>query len=101
MTATDTVTPSIVGSQSGIVVNPTAASILLVSGFPSTIAAGTAAGFAVTAKDPYGNIAAGYRDAVHFSSSDPAAILPADYAFGAADSGVDSFLATLNTAGTP
>ncbi len=100
ITATDTVTPSIVGSQSGIVVNPTAASILLVSGFPSTIAAGTAAGFAVAARDPYGNAATGYRGTVHFGSSDPAAILPADYAFVAADNGIHTFSATLNTAGT-
>ena len=42
ITATDTVTGSITGTQSGIVVNAAAASTLLVSGYPSTTTAGVA-----------------------------------------------------------
>jgi hypothetical protein len=36
---------------------------------------------------------------VHFTSSDPRAVLPADYTFTAADRGVHTFSTTLKTAG--
>jgi hypothetical protein len=100
LTARDTVTASITGTQAGIVVNPAAASTLGVAGFPASVTAGTAGTFTVTAKDPYGNVATGYRGTLHFTSSDPQAGLPPDYAFVAADNGVHSFSATLKTAGT-
>jgi hypothetical protein len=99
LTATDTVTSTITG-QATIHVNAAAASVLLVSGFPSPIAAGTAGSFTVTALDAYGNIARSYRGVVHFTSSDAHAALPANYTFTAADAGVHTFTATLNTAGT-
>ncbi|HEX8699879.1 MAG TPA: hypothetical protein VF815_13635 [Myxococcaceae bacterium] len=41
----------------------------------------------VTAMDAYGNIATGYVGTVAFSSNDPAATLPANYTFTAADAG--------------
>jgi hypothetical protein len=41
-----------------------------------------------------------YRGRVHFSSSDPAATLPADYTFTAADAGIHEFHVTFATAGT-
>jgi hypothetical protein len=100
ITATDTVTSSFTGTQSGIVVNPAAASTLVVSGFPQTIVHGTAAAFTVTAQDAFGNIATGYRGTVHFTSSDGAATLPANYTFTASNAGVQTFSATLKTAGT-
>src|SRR5207244_4317737 len=77
-----------------------AARTFTVTGFPSPITAGTAGTFTVTAKDAYGNIASGYRGTVHFTSSDSAASLPANYTFTATDNGVQTFSATLNTAGT-
>lgn len=40
-----------------------------------------------------------YSGTVHFASSDPAAVLPADYVFGPADAGFHHFVATLNTSG--
>jgi hypothetical protein len=43
---------------------------------------------------------AGYTGTVHFTSSDPQAVLPADYTFTSADQGVHTFTATLKTAGT-
>ncbi len=79
LTATDTVTSSITGSQTGITVNPAAASTLIVAGFPSPITAGTAGSFTVAAKDPYGNTATGYAGTVHFTSSDSQAVLPANH----------------------
>src|SRR5262249_10238558 len=60
ITATDTATSSITGSDSGIVVQPAAASTLVVSGFPTSITQGTAGTFTVTALDPYGNVATSY-----------------------------------------
>jgi hypothetical protein len=81
------------------------ASTLLVAGYPSPTTAGTANNFTVTAKDASGSTVAGYTGKVHFtSSSDPAAVLPADYTFTGSgtgkDNGTHTFSATLNTAGT-
>jgi hypothetical protein len=100
LTATDTATGSITGTQGGIVVSPAAASTLVVGGFPSPVTAGAAGTLTVTALDPYGNTTTGYRGTVHFTSSDGQASLPADYAFGSADNGVHTFNATLNTGGS-
>jgi hypothetical protein len=100
ITATDTVTSSITGTQSGISIVPAAASILVVTGFPSPITHGTAGMFTVTAKDAFGNVATGYHGTVHFTSSDSAAVLPANYTFVSSDKGAHSFSATLNTVGT-
>src|SRR5262249_51621458 len=96
LTATDTVTASITGSQAGVIVNPAAASKLTVSGFPSPVTAGVAGSFAVTAKDAFGNTATGYAGTVHFTSSDAQAVLPANSTL---TSGTRSFTATLKTAG--
>jgi hypothetical protein len=75
------------------------ATSLALSGFPSTITAGVAGTETVTAKDSSGNTATDYRGTVHFTSTDPQAVLPPDYAFTAADAGVHPFNITLKTAG--
>ncbi len=98
ITATDKTAPGISGSQGNIEV--TGASTFAVFGFPTPIVAGTAAGFTVTALDVYGQVVVGYRGTVHFTSTDPAAALPADYTFTVADQGYHTFAATLRTAGT-
>src|SRR5262249_24329712 len=85
VTATDTVTASITGSQAGITVNPAAASTLAVAGFPTTVTAGTAGSITVTAKDAYGNTATGYTGTISFSSSDKQAVLPRKYTFFSPD----------------
>jgi uncharacterized repeat protein (TIGR01451 family) len=41
----------------------------------------------------------GYTGTVHFTSSDPLAVLPADYTFVAGDAGAHTFSFTLNTLG--
>src|SRR5207244_7129493 len=97
LTATDTVTSTITGSQTGIVVNPAATSSLVVAGFPSPTTAGVAHNFTVTAKDPYGNTTPAYTGTIHFTSSDAQAALPANYTFMASDNGQHSFSATLKT----
>jgi hypothetical protein len=76
------------------------ASSLAVTGFSSSITAGSAGSFTVTALNADGTIDAGYTGTVHFTSSDGQAVLPADYTFIAADGGVHTFTAALKTAGT-
>src|SRR5207248_2217577 len=53
ISAADTVTGSITGLQSGILVVPAAAVSLVVSGFPNPATAGTTNSFTVTAKDSF------------------------------------------------
>jgi len=55
----------------------------------------------VTACDPYHNVAIGYTGTVHFTSTDPKAILPANYRFVAADHGAHAFVVIFQTTGTP
>jgi hypothetical protein len=100
LSATDTVMTSLTGSQAGIVVNPLAASSVMVAGFPSPVHAGFPGSFTVTLKDPYGNTATSYRGTLHFTSSDPQGMLPADYTFTGGDGGAHTFSATLKTTGT-
>ena len=45
----------------------------------------------VTAYDPYGNVATGYRGTVHFISTDHGAVLPPNYTFTAGDAGIHTF----------
>jgi hypothetical protein len=78
----------------------TSPSSFSVSGFPLSTTAGVAGGFTVTAKNTDGTTATGYTGTVHFTSSDGQAVLPAFYTFTAADGGVHTFSATLETAGT-
>jgi streptogramin lyase len=89
------------GSASATV-NPAAAKTFGITGLPASATAGTAVSFTVTAKDAYGNVATGYRGIVHFTSTDPKAVLPANYTFIAGDAGTHTFTAklTFKTAGT-
>ena len=61
--------------------------------------AGTAFSFTVTAYDVNNTVAAGYAGTIQFTSSDSAAILPANYTFTTADAGTHTFSATLKTSG--
>ena len=100
ITATDTVTSSITGVQAGIVVNPAAASTFVVAGLTTPRTAGVAGSVTVTARDPFGNTATGYRGTVHFTSTDTQAALPANYVFTSTDAGTHVFSVTLKTAAT-
>jgi hypothetical protein len=80
--------------------SPATVSSLLVSGFSSPVTAGVAGTVTVTAQDAMGHTVTGYQGTVHITSSDPQAVLPADYTFTAADAGVHIFNVTLRTAGT-
>src|SRR5439155_25216659 len=100
LTTTDTVTNTITGSQTGITVNGVTATSLIIAGFPSPTTAGVAGNFTVTAEDGSGKVATGYTGTIHFTSSDPQAVLPSDYTFTGADAGQHTFCATLKTAGS-
>jgi hypothetical protein len=100
VTARDTMSGTIMGSTTATVV-PAAASTLVLSGLPANITAGVPFNLTVTAIDPFGNTATGYRGTVTFSSTDGQATLPANYPFTAADAGVHTFSGvTLFTAGS-
>jgi len=90
MTATDTTTSGLTSTQTGITVNPAAASVLVITG-PSSVPAGVAFSITVTAYDAYGNVATGYTGTVHFNSTDSTAKLPANYTFTASDKGAHTF----------
>src|SRR5262249_51264649 len=102
ITATDTASSSLSGSQTGITVNPagTSASTLVLSGFPSPVTAGTTGNVTVTAQDQFGNTVTGYTGTVHFTSSDSQATLPTNYTFTSPDAGVHVFSVALKTPGT-
>ena len=73
---------------------------LRVVGMPTTVTAGESVSITVTAVDQNGNTVPGYIGTVHFTSSDPQAVLPDDYTFTADDMGTHTFAAILATAGT-
>jgi hypothetical protein len=88
------------GGIVGFVAKINVASAFLVSGFPSPTPAGVAGTVTVTALNASGGTNTGYTGTIHFTSTDPHAVLPADYTFTAADQGVHTFTVTLVTAGT-
>jgi uncharacterized repeat protein (TIGR03803 family) len=98
--ATDTANSSIVGSDTGVTVNPAAAASLVFSNVPSSTTAGSSFSLTVTAEDAYSNVATGYTGTVHFTSSDGKAVLPADFTFTSSDAGQHAFSVTLKTAGS-
>ena len=100
ITATDTVTASITGVETGIVVGPAAISKLVVSGLTTPRTHGVAGSIRVTATDAYGNTITGYTGTVHFTSTDTTASLPANYKFTSTDAGTHVFSLTLMTKGT-
>jgi len=103
ITVADSVTNSISATQSGIVVAAGAsAATLTVAGFPTPAVAGTPGSVTVTAKTAGGSTATSYTGTVTFSSTDGAAVLPANYTFQPSDNGVHTFtnVVTLKTAGT-
>jgi hypothetical protein len=92
ITATDSANAAITGASSGTLVGPAK---FLVAG-PQTSTAGVALTFTVTAVDAAGNTATGYAGAVHFTSSDSSATLPADMTL---TNGTGTFSGTFYKAG--
>ena len=91
-------TASLTATESSIAVKPATASILKVTGFPTSDTAGAAGNVVVTAYDAYGNVATGYTGTVSLTSSDPHAVLPSSFTFPGT-TGTHTFAVTLETAG--
>src|SRR5438105_1167235 len=94
ITATDTVTASITGSAS-VTVSPGPATHFSVTG-PASITAGSSFSVTVQAKDGGNNNTTNYFGTVHFTSSDPQAVLPANSTL---TNGGGSFSVVLKIAG--
>ncbi|HET6347288.1 MAG TPA: hypothetical protein VFH51_20315, partial [Myxococcota bacterium] len=99
VTATDTTTSSITGTQTGIAVSAGSASTLTLSALSST-RVGQTNTLTVTVKDAYSNVVTGYTGTLRFTSSDPLAVLPANYTYVAGDAGAHSFTVLFGTQGT-
>jgi len=83
-------------SLSGIsAVTPTS---LSVTGLPASVTAGTAKNIIVSAVNG-STVATAYTDTVSFSSTDPKAVLPANYTYTSTDAGTHVFPITFETAG--
>jgi Bacterial Ig-like domain (group 3) len=93
-TATDTITAAITGSAAVLVSKP-AASLTVV--LPANTTAGTAASVTVTATAADATVATGYAGTVHFTSTDGAAVLPADTTL---TDGTGTFSVTFAATGT-
>ena len=93
LTATDTVSGTITGTQSGIVVTPAPADHFQIHAH-ARVSPNTPFSVTATALDPYGNIDVNYAGTVRFTTTDldPNVVLPADYTFTVADGGVHTFL---------
>ena len=96
VTATDADHGSINGTSNGILVTAAPATHFAVSA-PGSATAGAAFNVLVTALDLFNNTDTSYGGAAHFTSTDGAAVLPANPALV---SGTGSFSATLKTAAT-
>ena len=100
ITAADTTTSSITGSESGIVVQAAEAKTLAVTGFRPVPRRARAYSVTVTAYDAYNNVATGYTGTVALSSSDGHAGLRGITRLRALTSARHVFSVTLKTAGT-
>jgi probable HAF family extracellular repeat protein len=96
ITATDTVTVSITGSSNAVSVSPAAKATHFSVTAPASVTAGTAFNFTVTALDASNNTVITYAGAIHFTSSDGQATLPANSTL---TNGTATFSATPKTIG--
>jgi len=83
-------------AYSSAILQPPAATHFAVSA-PASAAAGSAFNFNVTAEDGNNDTVTGYQGTVHFSSTDPSAVLPTNVTL---TNGMGTFSAALNTFGS-
>jgi hypothetical protein len=96
VTATDTVTASIIGTSGQITVAAGAPKQFKVSPPPPGTKVGVPFSLTITIVDQFGNVVTAYSGTVHFTSTDPNAVLPADAMLV---NGTGTFLVTFKTAG--
>ncbi len=80
--------------------NPGVVTFLALTDFPRFIGRAVPGTFTVTARDAFGDVVPTYTGTVTFTSTDPSAVLPANYTFTPANQGRRTFTATLNGIGT-
>src|SRR5262249_22617572 len=99
VTVSDTVAN--VSQSTSISVSPGPLFTFLVQTAGSNVA-GQARTIVITALDQFQNVEKGFTALVPFTSTDPQAILPADYQFQSSDQGIHTFTGAivLKTAGT-
>ena len=97
ISAAGTATPAIRGDSDDTLVSTTGATQLDVD-TSGSYTAGQPLTIRVRARDNNGVVDTGYRGTVHFTSTDPAATLPADYTFTAGDDGDHTFSTGLTYA---
>lgn len=95
VTATDTNAPEMTGSVTFNVTNGSATHFAVSA--PASAAPSVPFNFSVSARDASNNLVSTYSGTVHFTSSDPAAVLPANSTLA---NGAGTFSASLNTVGT-
>lgn len=85
-----------------LTITPSSASILELTWNTSSIVAGQKVSPTVKVRDAYGNTVTSFTGKIRFSSTDAAAVLPADYTFTGTEQGVKTFsnAVTLKTSGT-
>jgi probable HAF family extracellular repeat protein len=88
------------GNEHAVLLNPVAGPTMTLTGFPTPTTAGVAHNITVTVDNPNGTPDTSYTGTVTFTSTDPQAVLPANYTFTAADQGTHTFSVTLKTAGS-
>ncbi|MDB5294917.1 MAG: hypothetical protein JWO31_900 [Phycisphaerales bacterium] len=98
LSATDAAAASITGTQSNVNVNWAAASQFQFQ-TPSSITSGSAFTLKVRVLDAFGNTVKDYSGKVHFASTAASAVLPTDFTFSDADTGVHSFDVTVTSTG--
>ena len=77
--------------EEGVVQQAGPAVSLELTGVPASLPSGAMASLTVTARDQSGNVAAGYRGTIAFTSSDAHATLPAEFTFTEGDAGTHTF----------
>jgi hypothetical protein len=99
VTATDTADATVTGDAT-VTVDPAAVATHFFVSIERNANAGSPAHVVVAAVDADNQLVRNYTGTVHFTSTDGAATLPADYTFTAADRGVKVFTITPSTAGS-
>ncbi|HLJ92024.1 MAG TPA: right-handed parallel beta-helix repeat-containing protein, partial [Gemmataceae bacterium] len=99
LTVTDSTAPTLTMTRASILVKPAEPHELAINPPSASTNAGAANAFVITVFDAYGNLATGYEGTLHFASSDPRALVPADHTFTSDDQGAHTFFATFQTAG--
>ena len=92
ITATDTVSPSVTGSQTNIWVaaSPEAIDHFTVEGITDMLQ-NQKSDVTVTAYEQYGKVFKRYTGTIHFTANDTGGVFPADYTFLVSDEGVKQF----------